>query len=105
MFSLEIIYNFCTYFVQVLNNHIILFLQLLQGRKGDVGPKGAQGEKGDQGPQGIQGIQGPQGEPGMGNVSKCVYKTKQSRTSVKDGMEKSARATVYYDEPKVQYVW
>ena len=74
---------------------------MLQGGKGDVGPRGEQGEKGDQGPPGIQGIQGPQGEPGMGNVSRCMHKTKKATTTVNDRMATSIRVKVSYIEPEV----
>lgn len=77
---------------------------MLQGRKSDVGPKGKQGEEGDQGPQGIQGIQGPQGEPGMGNVSRCTFKTKMGK-SIAGNPATHSRVTVRYEERKVKLIW
>ncbi len=41
-----------------------LFIQGIQGPKGDIGETGPQGEKGEKGDTGEQGIQRPQGEKG-----------------------------------------
>ena len=81
-----------------------LLFQLQRGPPGPTGSKGPKGDPGLQGPQGDKGdrgIQGPQGIPGMGNVSRCTFKTKNAISTAIKGMETNSRAKIAYDEPQV----
>ncbi|XP_028398891.1 uncharacterized protein LOC114522416 isoform X2 [Dendronephthya gigantea] len=73
---------------------------LERGPPGPTGNKGPKGERGVPGPQGETGIQGPRGIPGMGNVSRCTFRTKNAISTVIKGMPTNSRAKVVYNEPQ-----